>query len=59
MVLLRYKNHFSFYEYLGHVTIVKTIHYLILECTFIVHIFSNVEFRNKHFEITCIVVIEA
>ena len=40
----------TFYECFGRVTIFKTIHYRILECTRIVHVFWNVEFRNKHFE---------
>ena len=39
-----------FYECFGRVTIVKTIHYRILECTRVVHVFWNVEFRNKNFE---------
>ena len=29
------------YEYFGHVTMIKTIHYRILECTHILHIFWN------------------
>ena len=36
----------TFYECFGCVTIVKTIYYYILECTRIVHVFCNVEFRN-------------
>ena len=37
-------------ECFGCVTIVKTIHYRILECTRILHVFWNVELRYKHFE---------
>ena len=38
----------KFYDYFGCVTIVKNIHYGILEYTRIVHVFSNVELWNKH-----------
>ena len=38
------------YECFGCVTIVKTIHYRILECTRILHVFWNFELRYKHFE---------
>ena len=37
-----------FNECFGRVTIIKTIHYRILECTRIVHVFWNLEFRRKH-----------
>ena len=39
----------TFYECFGRVTIVKTIYYHILECTRILHVFWNVEFRRKKF----------
>ena len=40
----------TFYECFCCVTIDKTIHYRILECTRIAHVLWNVEFQNKHFE---------
>ena len=49
----------DFYEYFGCVTIVKTIHYRILECTCIVQVSGNFEFTNKHFETNCINLIDA
>ena len=41
---------FIIYDFFGCVTIIKTIHYRILECTRILHVFWNVELRYKHFE---------
>ena len=41
---------FKIYECFGRVTIVKTIHYRILECTRFEHVFLNIEFQSKHFE---------
>ena len=37
----------TFYDFFGSVIIVKTIHYCIFECTHILHVFWNVEFRRK------------
>ena len=42
----------TFYECFGCVTIVKTIHYCILECACIVHVFWNVEFGRKFWKKT-------
>ena len=43
-------NTITFYDFFVRVTIFKTIHYRILECTRIVQVFWNVELRSNHFE---------